>query len=54
MMKTRDIHVGAVGRKLGGEVRLGGKRKKKKKKEKMRPGFILILHRALKIPSEFP
>lgn len=47
MMKTRDIHVGAVGRKLGGEVRLG-------EEKKMRPSFILILHRALKIPSEFP
>lgn len=50
MMKTRDIHVGAVSRELGGEVWLG----EKKKKKKMRPSFVLILHRALKIPSEFP
>lgn len=49
MMKTRDIHASAVGRKLGGEVRLGEKNRKE-----MRPSFILILHRALKIPSESP
>lgn len=32
-MKTRDIHVSAVGGKLGGEVRLGGKKKKQEKNE---------------------
>lgn len=31
MMKTRDIHVGAVGRKLGGEVHLGEEKKNEAK-----------------------
>lgn len=47
MMKTRDI----LGRNQGREVWLG---EQKKRGGGMRPSFVLILHRALKIPSEFP